>query len=347
MDNLSYVITDCMSDHYPCFLSYSLLHSVVNCGETVLEKRKLTDEALAKIQQKLLFYDWSCLNDLGVDESYSTLFRIINDTINEFAPIKRVCVRCDDVFREGWFTASLTKCNKKCRKLCMKAKQTGSESDLNRYRNYRKVLNRIKLHEKRSHYAKVFKKIGKNSKLLWDVMNRLLKKKVDKHEVTELFYEGQKCTNSVNICNAFNEHFATAGARVQEMINRPSNVADALKCVRKIDAKFKFDLLTEGQLCKIVKSLKPKTSSGKDGLSNLLLKHLISVIKGPLCLVLNKSLSSGIFPELMKLVKVLPLHKAGEFNLTDNFRPISLLPVISKVLERVVYCKLVSYLDHH
>ena len=91
--------------------------------------------------------------------------------------------------------------------------------------------------------------------------------------------------------------------------------------------------------------MKSKKSCGYDEISNMLLKHLIPVIQIPLCVVINKSLLSGEFPELMKIAKVVPLYKNGERNLPDNYRPISLLTVLSKVLERVVYNFVVKHLD--
>ena len=70
----------------------------------------------------------------------------------------------------------------------------------------------------------------------------------------------------------------------------------------------------------------------------------MNVIKVPFCHV-NESLKNGVFPDLMKVAKVLPLHKSGEMNLCDNFRPISLLPVMSKVIEKIVFDNLTKYLD--
>ena len=107
----------------------------------------------------------------------------------------------------------------------------------------------------------------------------------------------------------------------------------------------KFRKVSEFEVCQIVMQLKPKTSSGLDGISNWLLKKIVNVLKGPLCVIFNKSLSSCVFPDLMKVAKVIPLHKTGETNVLDNYRPISLLPVISKVLEWIVYKCTVSHLD--
>ena len=77
----------------------------------------------------------------------------------------------------------------------------------------------------------------------------------------------------------------------------------------------------------------------------MLLKQLVSVIKLPICIIFNRSLETGIFQKLMKNAKVVPLHKSSDRNDSDNYRPISLLPVISKILEKLVYKSLVEHLD--
>ena len=189
---------------------------------------------------------------------------------------------------------------------------------------YHVVLNRLKLHQKRTHYKELFKKIGKNSKLLWNMVNCLIKKEVNKMAVTELFYKDNLLTDSVNICGAFNDHFANAGKNVQQSIGQLPPLDDILRYVKQVNSYFKFSQVTEGQLCKIVNNLKLKHSSGNDGISNLLLKQLMPVIKGPLCLVLNHSLVVGVFPDLMKCAKILPLHKTDKATNPDNYRPVSL-----------------------
>ena len=85
-------------------------------------------------------------------------------------------------------------------------------------------------------------------------------------------------------------------------------------------------------------------SAGHDLISTHLLKEISLLIAEPLSLIINQSLCSGIFPSKLKIAKVIPLHKKNEKYLLDNYRPISLLPSISKVFERIVYNQLYSYL---
>ncbi len=102
---------------------------------------------------------------------------------------------------------------------------------------------------------------------------------------------------------------------------------------------------TQDEVKKIVQKLKSKSSSGYDGISNTLLKFIIKEISMPLNVVFNKSLKEGIFPDKMKLAEVIPLYKSkGQKDMMNNYRPVSLLPVISKVLEKIVHKRISSFL---
>ena len=334
MANESYVITDGMSDHFPCVLSYCLFQRREKQSPVIIEKRKLSDEALFKVQHKLLHLDWSFLYncDLSVDDSYNFLSNTISSVIEEFAPIKKVKIMPDQRFHEPWLTVSISKCNRKSRKLCSKAKQSGLHEDHLKYKRYRNVLNRIKQQEKRSFYNDLFKKIGKNSKLLWEVVNNLIRKVHNKQGIVEILSNDKSLTKQDEISEAFNLHFATAGKKVYESIP-PVSGENCTKLVKPVKNRLKFKTVSESYVIRLVDKISPKTSKGPDGLSNLLLKQLISVIKCPLMVVINKSLSTGVFPDLLKIARVIPLFKSGECNVLDNYHPISLLPVISKIVE--------------
>jgi hypothetical protein len=91
--------------------------------------------------------------------------------------------------------------------------------------------------------------------------------------------------------------------------------------------------------------MKGKTSSGHDKISSKLLKSLKNEIAHPLPVLINNTLSSGVVPDSMKIASVLPLYKTKDQQLLCNYTPISPLPVLSKVLAKVVYIKLIKYLQ--
>ena len=80
-----------------------------------------------------------------------------------------------------------------------------------------------------------------------------------------------------------------------------------------------------------------------DNLSNKLLKTLRPILVSPVTIVINQSLNSGIFPDKLKLAKVIPIHKKDKKEDVENYRPISLLPAISKIFEKVVFNQLYEY----
>ena len=108
-----------------------------------------------------------------------------------------------------------------------------------------------------------------------------------------------------------------------------------------INSNFKFSNTNREEVLKIINNFLPKTSTGCDELSMKLLKRIKLIVCDPLALIINQSLNTGIFPKQLKLAKVLPLFKKDDKTIIDNYRPISLLPAISKIFERVVFfCQL-------
>ena len=88
-------------------------------------------------------------------------------------------------------------------------------------------------------------------------------------------------------------------------------------------------------------------SCGHDGINNIVLKHVILEIVQPLTHVFNLSISAGIVPDDMKLAKVIPIFKKGDDKETCNYRPISLLTCLSKILEKVIYSRTIDFLQYH
>ena len=88
-----------------------------------------------------------------------------------------------------------------------------------------------------------------------------------------------------------------------------------------------------------------KASCGFDNISTIFLKQIAPTIIKPLTLLINQVFNTGIFPDRLKLAKVIPVFKKGDSKLINNYRPISLLPVISKVLETIIANQLSQYFE--
>ena len=93
-----------------------------------------------------------------------------------------------------------------------------------------------------------------------------------------------------------------------------------------------FSQILEEAVMEVLNNLKQKLSCGHDGISSRLLKASKTVVCKPLTLIINQTLTSGIFPDTLKIPKIIPLFKKGDKTLLENYRPISILPAISKLL---------------
>ena len=107
-----------------------------------------------------------------------------------------------------------------------------------------------------------------------------------------------------------------------------------------------LDPIAPSEILNCAKKLKPKLSSGHDNISTKLLKETIYNILQPITHIINQSISTGIVPKQMKVAKVIPIHKSSDPSILKKYRPVSLLPAFSKLLEISMYDKLMTFLTN-
>ena len=168
------------------------------------------------------------------------------------------------------------------------------------------------------------------------MINNIVGKTHDKRCVIRKLKIGDiESSNSTVIVNKFAQHFGSIGRTFASNIPDSNVSIDTyLNKIKPNEKSLFLHLVNACELEKIIKSLPNKTSSGWDGLSNKLIESLCDVILVPLMQIINGLFHTGVFPELMKIELVSPLHKAGSMVLCTNYRPISLLPVLSKIMEK-------------
>ena len=110
---------------------------------------------------------------------------------------------------------------------------------------------------------------------------------------------------------------------------------------------FKFEPVSKEKVRRHLAQLKSTKSPGHDNLPPRLLKDCANVIAKPLTHIINLSLNTSLVPNKLKIAKVIPLHKSGNKKLPENYRPISVLPALSKILERVAYEQIADYLENN
>ena len=171
--------------------------------------------------------------------------------------------------------------------------------------------------------------IGKRNKSRSRLPTRLV---IDKNDVT----------SEIGIANEFNKFFTNIGPELAEKIPTASRTFESF--LSKIDATMSADPVTITELKEAFFSLKTSKSPGYDEVSSNCIKNCFSDLNYPLKYLLGKSIEKGDFPNALKIARVTPLFKGGDPSDISNYRPISVLPCFSKILERIMSNCLYKYL---
>ena len=198
----------------------------------------------------------------------------------------------------------------------------------------------------RLHYNTKCTEHKDNTKNLWRTINQVIKKTNNKTEVIEsLKINNVQVTNGSLIVNEFARYYSSIGKNLAQGMPTPKRTMKSyLGDIMNNHSSIFLNPVTSLEVEIIIGKLLPKHSSGLDNINNKILKEIGNLISDPLTMIINNSLSKGIFPKSMKQAKVLPLYKSKDRDLTTNYRPISLLLTLSKVLEKVMYSRVYNFL---
>ena len=195
-----------------------------------------------------------------------------------------------------------------------------SREAYNRYRNY--VTGRIR-GARLSYYATKFETYKTDVKETWKLLNSIIKLKKSSVKINKLIIDDNIITDHQEVCNSFNEYFASVGSGRADSLPACNDHDHVAYLPLDVPNSFFLAPVTSLDVSSILCSMKNK-SNGIDVVLVKIFKHLRDLISPILPVLINMSLQVGIFPDLLKVAKVIPLHKAAELFLLANYRPIYL-----------------------
>ena len=146
------------------------------------------------------------------------------------------------------------------------------------------------------------------------------------------------------IPNYYNGYFTTVGYDIQIELNINQN----FKNEKTYDFEpFKFENETVENIEKIIDKIKTDVATGIDGIPSKIIKQAKTVISPYLTKIINVSFETKIFPDILKKVIIKPIHKKDDKNDISNYRPISILPVISKIFVRATLNQLLTFFENN
>ena len=198
---------------------------------------------------------------------------------------------------------------------------------------------------KKAYYENYFTKHASNSKKVWQGINDLLHKnrKGTNNEIY-LNENGQIITDQKIVANKFNTFYTNIAQKLVDKIENSNNeFQDYLK--NPNEHSIFLNETEPGEIYNLIMKLDVKKASDIYHISSKLIKTAATPLSEILALLFNRSFELGIFPTKLKLAKVLPIYKADSKMDTSNYRPISLLSIISKIFEKVMYARIISFLN--
>ena len=200
---------------------------------------------------------------------------------------------------------------------------------------------------KKTHYRKKLEENKDNPKRLWSTLFEIIHRKKGEDFLPKHFnHEGKDISDPDEIAQKFNKFFSSVGVCLDQQL--PLSNMDPLMYIPDVqdntDEEFELQAVSALDI-QIIISQMNMTGAGVDGINSKLLKKLSPYIITEITHLMNLCLTKKVFPKCLKIAQIKPIFKAGSKFMFTNYRPISILPTFSKILERIMYNQLSQYLN--
>ena len=330
------------TDHFPTFLVLRTSlssHKTTNPVQRTYFTKKNHDERKENLQNE----DWSELFQLDdANAIYDLMLEKYGLHYHENKTVKTYSKKSNRIAQQPWMTDDILADIRRRDRLSRKR---------DRREDYKQLRNEIvkKTRKAQKDYLKqqIEGSIG-NIKKHWKVVKSVTNKSNDKTESASAFYyKGERETDPQKNAENMNEFLAGIGKQTNESVG--ASKVSAANYLSKHSARIEQELVLEdisaAEIIHTCKNITPKTSCDVDGIQQKIVLSDIEILAPVIAHLVNVSLKTGVFPDNAKIARVIPVYKnKGSKDIFDNYRPISLLPVFSKIIEKLIYNKVFEFL---
>ena len=343
----SVILVTSLSDHFPVtFMQKTVVRA---SSPYYVESRNFSQQNLLSFGAALRSLNWdhvTCHEDSQL--SYDSFFDTFNNLYEFYFPTVKSKFNRNKHKVEMWMSNGLLISRAQKIKLCKLKFKSPTPVNILNFKNYRNLYNKTIRAAKKLYYEKQFKKFQANLKKSWQLLFSAINKAPKKTEQSySLLINGEIESDPLRVANKFNEFFTNiATSIVSEIIPTDHPPDDNPRSPDPVSLfSFSNNPVTLTEISDAIQSLEPKKTLDHNGFSVSFISKFSLTLSYPLHHIISTSLLTGIIPLQMKVAKVIPIYKSGDKNSPDNFRPISLLNVFSKIIEKVVANRLTNYLE--
>ena len=338
-----------LSDHYPiCFTHKSGRGKHRKHHHEKIEYRNFKNFSQQKFVDDLHTVPWSVIDLFSdVDDKIETWNTLFTDVVNKHIPL--VTRRVKNKQLPGWMTRDILQ--QICVRDKLKARAKNNVLARTMYKRVRNNVVKLISNSKSNYFKEKILENKSNTRNLWKLLKQTAPIKASSKTPTAIKVNEEHLTDPVKIADAFNEYFTSLNVTSgpPEGLVTTQYELDALlhsfvESRTQDEVEFCIPPITREIIEKDLKRIPPNKATGLDGISIRVLKEALPVIIPSLAHMYNASISQGVFPATFKKAKVTPLHKKDSKDERSNYRPISVLPILSKPLERHVASAYLHYL---
>ena len=334
------LILDDLSDHFPIFASCSFnLSNDLSCKFIKVFDQQRTSELSSYLHEQLNDF----LSICDPIEASNTLINSYMLGIEKYSKYIK-CTRKTRALKPWISSAILTSIN--TRNILFRAKlKNPSQENKEAYCKHRNCLNILIREAKKKYIQEQIAQSKSDSKRMWNLLNCTAKGKTRMPIVQKQFVDSHGGTiyGQNNIAESFNNYFVSVGKDLQKHI--PLSEISPLDNVKYNATNMdSWDPTNSDELTGIIKSMK-NVGAGLDNINAYIFKNTYQSIIKHLVHFANLCLLQGIFPTNLKCAVVKPIYKAGNKSHMNNYRPISILPYISKILEKIMHNRIMCFLN--
>lgn len=309
--------------------------------------RKYSQGNILRFNNSLRQETWEDVynTDLLVDDSYNRFHDIFLAHFDKAFPLKYSSQRRE---RKTWITAGIkTSCKTlKFLHLLCKYNNDDSQTTIDFYKQYKKMYKKVLVAAKKLQIGKEIALSDNKIKTTWNIIKRTTGKDRKPEQNIKIVDSSSITTDPEDVANKFNNYFSNLASNLNKN-QKDSNGKPAGQILIESKPKSKDTMClfhtSHTEIFTIIGHMKNKTSTDIDTIPCKVLKLCSKHISTPLAYLINNSLEEGVFPTRLKQAKIVPIHKSGKKDNVDNYRPISILPVFSKIYERIVYNRLSDF----
>ena len=313
-----------------------------------ITKREYSTQNVTNFIAALYEADWSSVrhsfSDISHPENSYTLFsNILLKIFENNFPLKTIKFINRNTPKKEWMTSGLVKSCKKKSKLYKRQKTQPTSENLERYRKYRNKLKTVLILAEKKYYADKINNYRGDLAKTWKIVNKVLNRGKKGILNTKFVTDMGLSSEPQKIADTFNKFFSTIGENLAKDLPKSHVLSTSFLSGNYMDS-FYISPTTEAEIIKVVTEFNNKTSFGYDGIPVNILKLCIKPLSPVISDLINHSFERGYFPKELKIAKVCPIFKSGCKSVISNYRPISVLPSISKIFEKIFQIRLTNYL---